>query len=364
MRRGSWSRWFSRDDGVTAIEYGLLVALLSAAALVLAGPISQGLTQRFADSTQGPGITACAAGDTGCNAYGQLQVANLPGNSGLSLQDYGPIIATVGSPVFRAATVAGGSTPYSFSVSGTLPAGLALNASTGAITGTPTATSPERTFSVTVVDAGGRTAVASVKITISAAPTSCQLSGYTNVVGTIGQPIPTQVPSTAGCTGTVVFSVSPTLPAGLSLDSGNGRLSGTPQSASSGTYIITATDGLGSTDTRTITISVTSSVTTPSAPTVTNVVKPNQTNGLLDVSWSAPGSDGGAAIDAYALEYRTQQQGPNPAGAWVTFSGPVTTTPTRVTGLEGKKYDFRMRAHNAAGWGPYSAVFGNNAQPG
>ena len=36
-------------------------------------------------------------------------------------------------------TVTGGTTPYTFSIVGTLPAGLTLDTTTGAITGTPTA---------------------------------------------------------------------------------------------------------------------------------------------------------------------------------------------------------------------------------
>ncbi len=51
-----------------------------------------------------------------------------------------------------AMNVTGGVGPYTFSVVGTLPAGLTLNTSTGAITGTPTAAG---TFSIQVTDANG-----------------------------------------------------------------------------------------------------------------------------------------------------------------------------------------------------------------
>ena len=49
-----------------------------------------------------------------------------------------------------AITVSNGTAPYTFSVVGTLPAGLALNTSTGAVTGTPTASG---SFSLTATDA-------------------------------------------------------------------------------------------------------------------------------------------------------------------------------------------------------------------
>lgn len=58
-----------------------------------------------------------------------------------------------------ALTVVGGTAPLTFSVVGTLPAGLALNAATGAITGTPSAVG---SFTVKVTDANGLTATSCV----------------------------------------------------------------------------------------------------------------------------------------------------------------------------------------------------------
>jgi choice-of-anchor A domain-containing protein len=62
-------------------------------------------------------------------------------------------------------TVTGGTAPYTFSFVGTLPAGLTLNASTGAINGTPTASG---TFSVKVADANGVVGATTCSITIAA----------------------------------------------------------------------------------------------------------------------------------------------------------------------------------------------------
>jgi hypothetical protein len=64
-------------------------------------------------------------------------------------------------------TATGGTQPYTWSIiSGTLPAGLILNASTGAITGTPTG-SGTSTFTAKVQDAASQTATANLGITIS-----------------------------------------------------------------------------------------------------------------------------------------------------------------------------------------------------
>ncbi len=60
-------------------------------------------------------------------------------------------------------TVTGGTAPYAYSIVGTLPPGLTLNTSTGAVTGTPTASG---TFTVRVTDAVGSSSTSCV-ITIN-----------------------------------------------------------------------------------------------------------------------------------------------------------------------------------------------------
>ena len=76
--------------------------------------------------------------------------------------------ATVGTAYSATVTASGGTTPYSWAVtSGAFPAGLALNASTGAITGTPTAAAVTRTFTVKVTDSASPAASATQLLTIS-----------------------------------------------------------------------------------------------------------------------------------------------------------------------------------------------------
>jgi len=72
--------------------------------------------------------------------------------------------------------------------------------------------------------------------------------------GTVGTPISSLMPTV---TGTVTsYSVSPTLPLGLTLNASSGVISGTPSAvASSADYTVTATNGTGST-TATVTIEV------------------------------------------------------------------------------------------------------------
>jgi hypothetical protein len=66
--------------------------------------------------------------------------------------------SSVGVPYAQTLAGSGGTLPYAWSlVSGTLPAGLTLNASTGAITGTPTAVG-NSFFTVQLTDQNGATA--------------------------------------------------------------------------------------------------------------------------------------------------------------------------------------------------------------
>jgi hypothetical protein len=78
--------------------------------------------------------------------------------------------ATVGSAYNATLAVTGGSAPYTFSTaSGQLPEGVLLNSSTGAISGTPTA-SGSFTFAVSVSDPEDQTGQQSLQITVASAP--------------------------------------------------------------------------------------------------------------------------------------------------------------------------------------------------
>ncbi len=134
-------------------------------------------------------------------------------------------------------TVTGGVPPYTFSIIGTLPAGLTLNTSTGAVTGTPTASG---TFTVEVTDAAGATST-NCKITINPAlSVTCQAVN----TGDVGVPFNSGPMTVTGGTPPYVFSIgSGTLPAGLTLNTSTGAVTGTPTAAGSFTVIVT--DALG-----------------------------------------------------------------------------------------------------------------------
>jgi hypothetical protein len=61
------------------------------------------------------------------------------------------------STTFTPLSVSGGVTPYSYTISPSLPEGLALNNVTGTISGTPTTTSATTTYTITVTDSDTQT---------------------------------------------------------------------------------------------------------------------------------------------------------------------------------------------------------------
>jgi hypothetical protein len=87
--------------------------------------------------------------------------------AGLSLTFGAPPAGQVSVPYTDTLTAAGGTTPYTWSISaGSLPPGITLTASTGVLAGTPT-TAGTFSFAVKVTDASGKTATQATSITIA-----------------------------------------------------------------------------------------------------------------------------------------------------------------------------------------------------
>ena len=147
------------------------------------------------------------------------------------------------------ATGGQGAGTYTWSASG-LPAGLSINASTGAVTGTPTSAVQGASVTVQASDGIGSGSV-TTSITIDPAISNITLSPTS---GTAGSAYSGTL-SASGGSGSYSWTASG-LPSWLSL-SGN-KLTGTvPSGTTSSTtysFSVTATDGLGGTATQTLTI--------------------------------------------------------------------------------------------------------------
>ena len=136
-----------------------------------------------------------------------------------------------------APAISGGAAPYTFSVIGALPNGLTLNTSTGAITGTPTVSG---TFRLQVKDANGVAAVTTCPFAIVPPPAlTCPAISS----GEVGLALNSPAPAVNGGVAPYTFSVTGTLPNGLTLNTGTGAITGTP--TASGTFTLQVKDANG-----------------------------------------------------------------------------------------------------------------------
>ena len=146
-----------------------------------------------------------------------------------------------------------------YSISPGLPAGLTLNTTTGVISGTPTVTLASTNFTITGTGATAGTATATVNLTIA----NSTLSPATQTVSVVqGRAMtPTSALTASGPVGTVTYSVSPTLPAGLTLNTASGVISGTPTVTLAATnFTITGTGATAGNATATVNLTVTAAV--------------------------------------------------------------------------------------------------------
>ncbi len=230
----------------------------------------------------------------------------------------GPTITTTSLPagevgVTYSATLAetGGTAPFNWTVtSGSLPNGLTLNASTGAITGSPTATGSS-SFTVTLKDADNITTTANLSITVS----GVTVTTTTLPSGTIGTAYNASL-SASGGTGPYTWTLSGSLPAGLSLSTA-GAITGTPTTAGTSTFSVTAKDSLGSPSP-----AANLSITIVSALTITTTSP--LPAGVVNVAYSQTlQATGGTAPYTWTLA-----GGSLPGGLSLASNGAITGTPT------------------------------------
>ena len=125
----------------------------------------------------------------------------------------------------------------------TLPPGLSLDTSSGAITGTPTAVVPTTTYVIRGSNTYGFTA-ASVVLTVTEPPPVITYTGSTYALP-LGVPVSLFPINTGGQV--VTWSIMPTLPTGLTFSTSTGAITGTPTAVSTAqTYTITAVNAGGS----------------------------------------------------------------------------------------------------------------------
>jgi hypothetical protein len=219
---------------------------------------------------------------------------------------------TYGKAYSTSFTASGGTTPYTFVLTGSLPNGLTLNAA-GELKGTPTQ-SGAYSFSVTATDPYGSRGT--YPYTLVVASPTLVVSPDDLFAATSGV-FYSQSLTTAGGLGTYTYTLSSGgLPAGLTLAAG-GTLSGTPNDVPGlYTFTVRTTDAYGSTGTKTYTLQM-------ATPTiyVTSAALPSATVGTQYLQSIAVA--GGSAPYSFALV-----DGVPPSGITLSPVGILSGTPT------------------------------------
>jgi hypothetical protein len=221
----------------------------------------------------------------------------------------------------------GGAGALTYTLTGSLPTGLTLNASSGAITGTPTATGTF-TFTIQAADAFGDSASQAYSITVtyptlSITTTSLAAGLYNTTYSPVTLAATGGSESSANLTWTWAAASGSSLPAGLSLSTA-GVISGKPTAAGSFSVVITVADSVSKTN---------ASVTLPIAityPTL-SITTSSLPNGVLNAAYpsttlAATGGSGSSANDSWT--WAAASGSSLPAGLNLSTAGVISGTPT------------------------------------
>jgi uncharacterized protein YhjY with autotransporter beta-barrel domain len=318
-------------------------------------------------------------GNTGSKSY----TLNIGGNV-LTVNPGSLPNGTNGTPYSQTVTATGGTGPYTFSVSsGSLPAGLALNAA-GNLTGTPSGSGTSN-FTVRAIDANGNYGTQNYTISIgsniltvnpASLPSGTQGSPYSQTLGASGGTAPYSFAVTSGA-----------LPTGLALSSG-GVLSGTPSASGPFTFTVQASDPSFNTGSRSYTVTINAAplvVSPASLPVGTTGVAYNQTvtasggtapYSFTVISGSLPtglAMSGGGVISgtpsvagSYSFTVQATDAAPNTGTRAYTIdigsSGALAVNPASLpNGTNGTAYSQTVSA--SGGTGPYTYSVSSGALP-
>jgi lysophospholipase L1-like esterase len=235
----------------------------------------------------------------------------------LSISTTGAFDGTEGSYYSSTFQATGGVGSYQWYISsGSLPAGLSLDGSTGQVTGIPSGTGSS-SFGVTVYDAADNTATQDYSVNIAQIPLTVSSTLAPATVGTYytGNVTPSGGQAPYGWS-----LVSGTLPTGLAFDPSTGAITGTPQQKGSFPLQVSVVDS--STPTQQVTANVT--LTVAAQPKLTVSTRAPVKGAVGQPYTTGIGYSGGQGPYTWAVTSGTLP----PGLALDQGSGMVTGTPT------------------------------------
>jgi hypothetical protein len=198
--------------------------------------------------------------------------------------------ATVGQAYSYTYTATGMPAPTFALASGSFPAGVTLNATTGVLSGTPSATSLY-TFTVSATNAGGTVVSGTSNITVTAGTTPAFTASSPALTATVG--LAYTYTFTASGTPAPVFSVSSgSAPPGLTLNPTTGVLAGVPTTPLTATFSVAATNAAGAVTAGPFSIVVSAQAPTVgvpvigSAPVITGMASQGNVLSATDGTWT------------------------------------------------------------------------------
>jgi len=290
--------------------------------------------------------------------------------------------ATAETAYTQSFSTTGGVAPYNYTISGgALPTGLTLNASTGTLSGTPTANG-SFTFSVTSTDSSagaGAPFAVTHSYTLAVGAPAITLAPTSLATAQAAVSYSQQITASGG-NGTYTYALSAgSLPAGVTLST-NGLLAGTPTTAASYSFTITATDGLHFIGSQAYTIAVgqprpvavADSATTPANTAVTIPVTSVDTGPITSIAIGHAPAHGSASVNGLnvvytptgnffgsdSLTYTATGPGGTSGSATVSITVTALAVPTvtaqSATTLAGKPVT--IQAATGATGGPFTGV--------
>lgn len=220
-------------------------------------------------------------------------------------------------------TISGGE-PDTCTISPSLPAGLTIDNATGVISGTPTVTVAAKDYTITATNTAGSTTSA-LRFEVDIDPPKYRYNGTVGTLFTLTKDVTNlnAFPVKIGGPDATLFFQAASLPAGLTYDASNGRISGIATVISPNTFysvVLEGPSGNGSTSYRIEVLGNVPIISYPSFSTPTTL----QTDQIVSAS---PTNTGGAVTAGYAVTAGTL-----PAGLSLdAVTGVISGSPTAIT---------------------------------